>query len=146
MCQVAEPVNLGVALFVAYRALEDCAYRAATDAGGTMTLAQSRLAARVGPSGTRLTDLAAQAQVTKQTAAHLVNEMERSGYVERVPDPNDGRARLVRLTVKAQPIIAAANAAVNDELARWRTHLGSNRMHDLEQILGELREITDPWM
>ena len=38
--------------------------------------------------GSRLTDLAAQAQVTKQTAGELVDQLERRGYVERVPDPS----------------------------------------------------------
>lgn len=63
--------ELGVALFVASRALEERAYRAAVDAGGVdITVAQSRLLARVGPAGTRLVELAAQARVSKQTAGH----------------------------------------------------------------------------
>lgn len=145
MRQVAEQVNLGVLMFVAYRALERRAHQAAIDAGGTVTAAQAKLAARIGPDGTRLTDLAAQAQITKQTAAHLVNELERSGYVERVTDPADGRARLVRLTAAADPLVDAANAAVSDELAAWRKHLGPTRMRHLEEALTMLREITDPW-
>ena len=62
-----------------------------------LTLAQARLAARIGEAGTRVTELAEQAQVTKQTAGFLVNQLEKAGYVERVPDPTDARARLVRL-------------------------------------------------
>lgn len=140
-----ETTTVGVLLFVASRALERRAYEAAVAAGARITLAQSRLAARIGPEGTRLTDLAAQAQVTKQTAAHLVNELERAGYVERVPDPADGRARLVRLTESARPLVAAADAAVAAELASWREHLGDERMRQLEETLTRLREITDPW-
>ena len=62
-----------------------------------MTPAQARIAARIGPHGTRLTDLAVQALVTKQTAGHLVDQLERAGYVRRVPDPTDKRARLVQI-------------------------------------------------
>jgi DNA-binding MarR family transcriptional regulator len=142
---VTEAVNLGVLLFVANRALEKRAHHAVVEAGGSITLAQARVAARIGPDGTRLTSLAAQAQVTKQTAAHLVNELEGSGYVERVADPDDGRARLIRLTAAAEPLVEAANAAVADELAAWRRHLGVTRMRQLEEALTMLREITDPW-
>src|SRR3712207_7906601 len=59
-----------------------------------ITTAQGRIAARISPGGTRLTALAAQALVTKQTANHLVDQLEQAGYVRRVPDPTDGRARL----------------------------------------------------
>lgn len=48
--------------------------------------------------GTRLTDLAARLDVTKQAAQQLINELEEAGLVERVPDPSDGRAKLIRFT------------------------------------------------
>lgn len=62
-----------------------------------MTLAQGRVFARIGHGGTRLTDLAEMAEVTKQTAGFLVDRLADAGYVERVPDPSDARARLVRI-------------------------------------------------
>lgn len=142
---MVDSTRLGVLMFVAYRALEQRGYLAAVAAGGAITPAQARLAARIGPDGTRLTTLAARAQVTKQTAGHLVNELEQSGYVERAPDPDDGRARRVRLTAAAVPLVEAADAAVADELEKWRAHLGGARMQQLEEALVMLREITDPW-
>ena len=76
------------------------------DAGfDDMTIAQSRLMMGIDPDGTRLSVLAARAQVAKQTATALVDKLERAGYVERVPDPADGRARLVRLTARAAAAI-----------------------------------------
>src|SRR5262245_8803023 len=45
--------------------------------------------------GMRLTDLADLAQITKQSMGYLVDYLEEHDYVERVPDPADGRARLV---------------------------------------------------
>jgi DNA-binding MarR family transcriptional regulator len=48
--------------------------------------------------GTRLTDLAARAQMTRPSMNELVDQLEAAGYLERVPDPSDGRAKLVRLT------------------------------------------------
>jgi DNA-binding MarR family transcriptional regulator len=99
---VAEPrqlQELGILLFVANRALEKRAFDAVVAAGITdITLAQARIAARIAPDGSRVSDLAEQARVSKQSAASLVEQLEKAGYVERVPDPTDGRARLVRLT------------------------------------------------
>jgi len=115
------------------------------EAGFEVTAAQGRIFARVGPSGTRLSDLAAQAQVTKATAGFIVDQLERSGLVARVPDPDDGRARLVTITDKghnAVRVAAEAVAAVEDE---WTAHLGARRMRQLRQTLTQLREVTDPW-
>ena len=49
-------------------------------------------------AGTRVSELAQRAQVTKQSMAELVAHLERHGYVERAPDPSDRRAKLVRAT------------------------------------------------
>lgn len=138
--------ELGVLLFVANRALEQRAFDAVVAAGITdITLAQARVAARIGPDGSRVSDLAEQARVTKQTAAFLVEQLEKAGYVERVPDPTDGRARLVRLTTRARPVVQAANAEVQRVLAEWADHVGEERLRDMHETLRDLREITDPW-
>lgn len=50
------------------------------------------------PEGTRSTVLADRLEVSKQAAGQLVTELERKGYLERIPDPSDGRAKLVRIT------------------------------------------------
>src|SRR5215208_7904134 len=48
--------------------------------------------------GSRLTDLAERSGLTKQAVGEAATELERRGYLERVPDPNDGRAKLIKLT------------------------------------------------
>src|SRR6195952_4187792 len=94
--------NLGILLFVAYRALEQRAHDALVAAGITdITLAQARIAARIGPHGTRVSDLAEQARVTKQSAGFLVEQLESAGALARVPDPSARRARLVGLPRRA---------------------------------------------
>lgn len=138
--------GLGVLLFVANRCLEQRAQDAVEAAGITdLTPAQAKVASRIGPHGTRVSDLAAQARITKQSAAFLVEQLEANGYVERVPDPSDGRARLVRLTPKADGAIAAAGAEVERVLAEWADHLGAERLRRLHETLLDLRAITDPW-
>jgi len=138
--------NLGILLFVAYRALEQRAHDAVIAAGITdITLAQARIAARIGPHGTRVTDLAEQARVTKQSAGFLVDQLEAAGYVERVPDPTDRRARLVRLNARADRAVKTANAEVERVLAEWAAHVGADRLRRVYETLLDLREITDPW-
>ena len=89
-------VDLGVSLLIPYRYTEDRVFRALQDAGfDDWTLAQCRLFQRVAPDGSRLTDLADQAQMSKQSAGVMVDQLERLGYVRRVSDPSDGRARLI---------------------------------------------------
>src|ERR671921_1575433 len=111
-------------LFVANRALEHRAFDAVVAAGITdITLAQARVAARIGPDGTRVSVLAEQARVTKQSAGFLVEQLEAAGYVERVPDPVDRRARLVRLTARAERVVSTANAEVERVLAVWADHV-----------------------
>ncbi|TKJ16828.1 MarR family transcriptional regulator [Blastococcus sp. CCUG 61487] len=126
--------------------MENRIFAALTEAGfDDFTLAQARVMQRIGPHGTRLTELAEAAQVTKQTASHLVDQLERTGYVRRTPDPTDARARLVRLAERglaAQPIAAAVVAEVE---AEWRAHLGERRWRQLREALASLREITDPY-
>src|ERR687898_799338 len=48
--------------------------------------------------GSRLTDLAERAGLTKQAVGEAVAELERKGYLKRVPDPQDGRAKIIKLT------------------------------------------------
>ncbi|WP_347352423.1 MarR family transcriptional regulator [Intrasporangium sp.] len=120
----------------------------AVRAGGVtdVTMAQGRLMAGIDPEGTRLSVLAERAQVAKQTATALVDRLERAGYVERVPDPADGRARLVRPTARMQAVIPVARAAEQRLEAEWAAYLGPRRMRHLREALTALRDITDPYL
>ena len=146
MATLGQLQELGILLFVANRALEQRAFDAVVAAGITdITLAQARVAARISPDGSRVSDLAEQARVTKQSAAFLVEQLEKAGYVERVPDPTDGRARLVRLTARARRVAHAADAEVRRVLTEWADRVGEERLRQMHETLRDLREITDPW-
>ncbi|MEX5713213.1 MarR family transcriptional regulator [Parafrankia sp. FMc6] len=141
-----DEVNIGVLLFVSYRAMEKRVFEALAAAGyDDLTPAQARVFQRIAPGGSRLTDLAEQAQITKQSAGFLVDQLERTGYVERVPDPTDARARLVRVAERGTRAIPLAAAAVADVETEWCRHLGEQRMNQLRDTLTRLREITDPY-
>lgn len=142
----ADPLNIGLMLFIPYRAMENQVFVRLAEAGyDDFTIAQARVLQRIGPNGTRLTELAEQAQVTKQTAGFLVDAMERTGYVERVPDPTDGRARLVRIAERGMRAVAIAAEAVREVETEWSAHLGQRCMDELRQTLTKLRALTDPY-
>lgn len=139
--------HIAVLMFIAHRNAETRVFDAVRNAGfDRITLAQARIAARLGPDGTRLSELADQARVSKQTASHLVDQLERAGYVERVVDPADARARLVRVSPRGEEMIAVARAVEAEIDAEWTKHLGVRRMRELRQTLTLLREITDPYL
>lgn len=143
---MTEP-NPAVLMFIAYRHAERRIFAALAEAGyDDITLAQGRLAARIDEHGSRLTTLAESAQVTKQTAQHLVDQLEAAGYVERTPDPTDARARLVRLADRGRGVQAAARREEERILQEWTDHLGVRRMKALREALARLREITDPYL
>lgn len=133
-------------MFVASRAVETRVIEAVQAAGySDLTVAQGRIAARIGPHGTRLSELAEQAQVAKQTATALVDRLEAAGYVERVVDPSDARARLVRISRKGRKVVAIARRVEAEIDAEWTRHLGSRRMAQLKATLAELRPLVDPY-
>jgi DNA-binding MarR family transcriptional regulator len=139
-------VDLGVLLLIPYRYTEDRMFRAVQDAGfDDWTLAQCRVFQRIAPEGSRLMDLADQAQVSKQSASVLVDQLERLGYVRRVPDPTDGRARLIVIEERGRRAVEVATATVDGILSEWKAYLGTRNFTLLHQILDQLREITDPF-
>src|SRR3954449_1573102 len=119
--------------------MEQRVFRALAEAGfDDFTPAQARVMQRIGPDGTRLTELAEAAQVTKQTAGFLVDQLERAGYVRRTPDPTDARARLVRLADRALAAKRVADGVVAAVEEEWRAHLGARRWEQLRDALTRL--------
>jgi DNA-binding MarR family transcriptional regulator len=92
--------------------------------------------------GTRVSDLARRAQITKQSMAELVAHLERYGYIERVADPSDRRAKLVRTTAKGQELHAIARAFVAKLEQRWGARLGKAKMKQLKKLLVELNRVV----
>lgn len=140
------PLGTPMLMFVAYRHAEQRILAHLHERGfPDLTLAQLRIAARLDDGGSRLTTLATSAQVTKQTAGFLVDQLEKAGYVERRPDPTDARARLVVLAERGQAAESAAREMEARLDAEWTEHVGAERMAGLHEALGSLREITDPF-
>lgn len=94
-------------------------------------------------SGTRVSVLAQRAQMTKQSMGELVAHLERHGYVERVPDPGDRRARLVRATARGEEIYAIVRETVAELEREWTARLGRAKMKRLRELLVELNDVLD---
>ena len=88
--------------------------------------------------GARVTELAQQARVTKQTLGEIATDLERLGLLERVPDPSDGRAKLLRLTARGRAAQAAARAIFDDIESLWAERFGAERVALLRETLEEI--------
>jgi DNA-binding MarR family transcriptional regulator len=139
-------INLGVLLLIPYRHMEERVFNTIQEAGfNDWTLAQAKVFQRIAPEGSRLTTLAAQSQMTKQSAGVLVDELERLGYVRRVPDPTDKRARLIQIQDRGWRAIEVGQVAHDSIVAEWQQYLGTRNFTVLRELLEQLREITDPF-
>jgi DNA-binding MarR family transcriptional regulator len=117
-------LNLGLLLFIPYRHLEQSVLDAAWRAGYEMPLNQARVFQRIDADGSRLSQLAEASQLPKQTVGSIVDQLEHEGYVRRVPDPEDARARLVVVAERGRAAVEATATALEGVLAGWREHLG----------------------
>jgi DNA-binding MarR family transcriptional regulator len=98
----------------------------------------------IGAEGTRITELAERAWLTKATVVHAVDELERLGYVTREPDPTDRRAKLVKATPRAQEAQRAGREAIAEIRDAWAELIGEEEMNALETGLRRLRAALWP--
>lgn len=87
------------------------------------------------PEGSRLTDLAERARMTKQSVGEVTTDLVERGYAERLPDPSDGRAKIIRLTERGR-LAQATGRRLIDELEReWGERYGEERIAALRDAL-----------
>lgn len=134
-------------MFISARHAETRIHDAVRAAGyEDLSPAMARICGQVAEEGSRVTELAERAQITKQSASALVEQLERAGYVTRVQDGTDARAKLVTLAARgrtAQRVARREEKAIERE---WTRHLGADRMRALRAALAALRPITDPYL
>ncbi len=87
--------------------------------------------AHVTYEGIRLTELAGKAGITKQAMSELVIDLERLGYLQRTPDPDDGRAKLIGFTEKGLAAVQEAMRAFEEMDAA----LGDRSLRSLRRAL-----------
>lgn len=134
----AKAVNVGHFLLRAARLWNEEAI-ARIRAGGfpSARLSHTQVMPHLDLEGTRLTELARRMDVTKQAAQELINELEQLGVVERVPDPSDGRAKLIRFSERGRRGLLQGLdvlAAIEGEL---RSELGDRTLGELSAALAK---------
>jgi DNA-binding MarR family transcriptional regulator len=106
--------------------------------------AHGTIGQHIADDGSRVTELAQLAQVSKPTVVYLVNDLERLGYVERVPDPADGRAKLVRMTERGLRAQRAGTEIVGQIERDWSALLGEGEFAALRDHLQRLHDALWP--
>jgi DNA-binding MarR family transcriptional regulator len=134
-----ERPNIGVLLRGPYQEVVETVTARLAEAGfDDIRPAHTSVFQHIDADGTRLTDLAERAQLTKQSMGYLVDYLEQRGYVERKSDPSDRRANLIVLTKRGWQQVRAALriiAAIENE---WEGVLGVRKLEQLRKLLAEL--------
>ena len=104
-------------------------------------IAHLRVLQYPGPDNMRPSDLASRLQISKQALNYKLGELERLGYLERHPDPDDLRSRRIVLTPRGNAIVPVIREAVRQTELDWAAALGPDRVEDLRAILLDLAEI-----
>ncbi|MBV9414790.1 MAG: MarR family transcriptional regulator, partial [Solirubrobacterales bacterium] len=89
----------------------------------------------IDPDGSRLTELAERAHMTKQSVGEAATELEMRGYLERVPDPNDGRAKIIRLTERGREAQGLGRQMIDEIEQEWAEQFGAERVAALRDAL-----------
>jgi DNA-binding MarR family transcriptional regulator len=88
--------------------------------------------------GSRLTDLADRSGLTKQAVGEAVAELERKGYLERVPDPEDGRAKIIKLTGRGAEAALTGRRLFKEIEDEWAERYGEERVASLRECAEEI--------
>lgn len=87
------------------------------------------------PKGSRVSDMAAKAGITKQSLAAIVKDLEAAGLVTVTPDPADGRAKLVQYTERGIQCAHGGAAYLRELEDALAATLGAGPLADLRDLL-----------
>jgi len=139
------PENLAILLREPFRAMnEELIGRLADGGHPQVRYVHGNVFQFLDDAGTRVSVLAERAQISKQAMAQLVAHLEQHGYVERVPDPSDRRAKLVQTTVRGRAVFAVVRDFVAEVDARLADSLGEAKVRHLRELLQELNDALLP--
>ena len=134
------PANLAVLMREVFVALNDIVVARLAERGHDVVRpAHGAVFQYLDDTGTTVSVLAERAQMTKQAMAELVQHLESHGYLTRVPDPEDRRAKLVLPTERGHEVIAIAQGLVPELEGQVTKLLGVDRTRALRQDLETIR-------
>ncbi|WP_206933141.1 MarR family winged helix-turn-helix transcriptional regulator [Roseococcus thiosulfatophilus] len=131
--------SLGALLRDAYEWVSERVYgRLAGQGFPEIRRAHGGVLRHIRPEGSRLTELAQAAGMAKQSMAYLVEDLARLGHVETLPDPEDGRARRVRLTAKGRGLMETMLGLSREAEAELAAAIGAREAAGLRRALEKL--------
>jgi DNA-binding MarR family transcriptional regulator len=137
---------MGALLRISYRALMD-GFESGLAAAGYADVRLSHTPVlqplSLRREGMRASELAALAGMAKPSMGYLIENLEQCGYIERIPDPSDKRAQLVRLTPRGWQMSQTGRQIVRQAEARWVELIGQKAVEELRQRLQELVKALD---
>jgi DNA-binding MarR family transcriptional regulator len=98
----------------------------------------------VDENGTRISDIAKRAGMTKQATGQLVAEFVGLGYIKLVPDSEDGRAKIARYTAKGKKLLVAIVSAIEETETAVANAIGSAQTDALKATLARLLSAQTP--
>lgn len=139
--------GLGPLLFECARLLDEIAQAEVNRQAGTrvLTPALVRLLPHLTVDGVRPTELARRIEVSKQAVGQALADLAGRGFVEQVPDPADGRGRLVRLTHEGVAAFAHGRGVLAFYERALAERLGRTKVETLSTILASMLPVLEAW-
>jgi DNA-binding MarR family transcriptional regulator len=133
------PPAIGALLRLAWQAVRDRIYEGVLAAGYT-DLSRAHVLLFRWPTidGLRPSELALRNQLSRQAINDLLSDLEERGYLERTPDPTDGRARIVRLTERGWDLTQVISDMSFATESEWARTIGESRFDEFRSTLSEL--------
>jgi DNA-binding MarR family transcriptional regulator len=104
----------------------------------------THVTAYIKAEGSRLTDLATQARMTRSAMAELVDDLQRLGIVQRKPDPTDRRAKLICLTEQGWAAMRTGHRIIAELEAEYATQIGAQNFETMCQAMQHLLDARTP--
>ena len=95
------------------------------------------------PEGSRAADMAVRAGITRQSMGEVIRDMIRVGLVETVPDPADGRAKIVKFTAYGKRVASGGYRHILELEERFSDEFGEEDWATTRRVLGRVREILN---
>ncbi|HEX4205635.1 MAG TPA: MarR family transcriptional regulator [Ktedonobacteraceae bacterium] len=131
--------HIGRLLLRAHRIFSEQALRKLRKLGHTrLSMVHTTLLPHLDINGTQATVLAERAGITKQAAGRVIADLEREGYVQRLPDPTDQRASMIVFTDAGWQFLVDAYHVKKEIEEEYTALLGFERMQQFRSILQEL--------
>ncbi len=139
------PPAIGALLRLAWQAARERIYEGVLEAGYT-DLSRAHVLLFRWPTidGLRPSELATRNQLSRQSINDLLSDLEKRGYLERTPDPTDGRARIVRLTERGWDLSQVLNDTGFATEGEWARVIGEARFAEFRDTLCELVSYASP--